>query len=140
GGYVWRIACKYISFLEVVGGPWGICDATNEMFRVEDSNGIEYIDDDLTDNELEILCGVYRTFTGVGMDVAKLSWYPLGFEGSSEDFGRWTPCNEFEWKKCNNTILDMSSDVKLRSPMGMTKWRDRLRGFRDGRQAKKRLE
>ncbi|KAF9439550.1 hypothetical protein P691DRAFT_635241, partial [Macrolepiota fuliginosa MF-IS2] len=94
GGYVWHIASKYISFSEVVRGPWGICDVTNKMFRVEDSNGIKYVDDDLTDDELEILCGVYRMFTGVGRDVAKLSWYPLGFEGSGEDFGRWTPRNE----------------------------------------------
>ncbi|KAF9439579.1 hypothetical protein P691DRAFT_690317, partial [Macrolepiota fuliginosa MF-IS2] len=64
GGYVWCIASKYINFSEAVRGPWGICNITNKMFRVEDSNGIEYVDDDLTDNELEILCGVYRMFTG----------------------------------------------------------------------------
>ncbi|KAF9440360.1 hypothetical protein P691DRAFT_782554 [Macrolepiota fuliginosa MF-IS2] len=89
GGFVWRIASKYISFAEAVRGPWGTCDAMNETFIVKDSNGIEYIDNDLTDDKLEVLCGVYRMFTGVGMDIAKLLWYPLAgsFEGSSEDFG-----------------------------------------------------
>ncbi|KAF9441228.1 hypothetical protein P691DRAFT_684646 [Macrolepiota fuliginosa MF-IS2] len=140
GGYLWHIASKYISLAEALRGPWGIRGAANEMFIAEDGNGIEYIDDDLTDNELEVLCGVYRTFTGVGMDVAKLSWYPLAFEGSGEDFGRWTPRNEIEWKKRNDMILNKDVDVGLRSPMGIRKWRDRLHGFKDGRQAKKRLE
>ncbi|KAF9442844.1 hypothetical protein P691DRAFT_845665 [Macrolepiota fuliginosa MF-IS2] len=64
GGYVWCIVSKYINFSEAVRGSWGIHNVMNEMFRVEDSNGIKYIDDNLMDNELEILCGVYRIFTG----------------------------------------------------------------------------
>ncbi len=34
------------------------------MFIVKDLNGEEYLDDEMTEDELDILSGLYRTFTG----------------------------------------------------------------------------
>lgn len=31
---------------------------------VEDSDGVQYVDDDLTRDEMDVLSGIYLTFTG----------------------------------------------------------------------------
>lgn len=65
GGFIWRIALQYISQTEAIRGPWGIHENPQHMFIMRDSNGDEYIDDELTEDELNTLCGLYKTFTGM---------------------------------------------------------------------------
>jgi hypothetical protein len=64
GGFSRRIALEYISVGEVVKGPIGIYEDPAHMFVAKDRVGNEYIDDDLTTQELEVLCGLFSTFTG----------------------------------------------------------------------------
>lgn len=64
GGFVCRIALQYISMSEAVQGPLGVQDDPAHMLIVKDSSGVEYIDDKLTQSKLDVLCGLYKTFTG----------------------------------------------------------------------------
>ncbi|KAF9440783.1 hypothetical protein P691DRAFT_767257 [Macrolepiota fuliginosa MF-IS2] len=112
GGFLWRIAVEYVSLSEAVQGPWGIYNNNRYMFTVKDADGVEYVDDNLTVNEMDILCGVYLTFTGIHDQTVKLSWYPLAyiFDGSGEDVGHWTDHNKMLWEKWNKSILNPNQD------------------------------
>jgi hypothetical protein len=80
--------------------------------------------------------GSNQTAVGVGNQTAIKSWFPLAttFEGSGEDYGRWTPVNE-KW------FLDRVDAIKRQKkgwePLPAGKWRDLMRGLNDGRQLKK---
>ncbi|KAF9439801.1 hypothetical protein P691DRAFT_689721, partial [Macrolepiota fuliginosa MF-IS2] len=65
GGFMWHITSQHLGLVEAIRGPWGIHDTVDHMFTVQDSDGSMYIDDDLTSNKLEVLSGMYRTFTGM---------------------------------------------------------------------------
>ncbi|KAJ3570763.1 hypothetical protein NP233_g4193 [Leucocoprinus birnbaumii] len=142
GGFARRIAIDYLSISEVTKGPRGIDDEEGHMFIAKDSAGVEYVDDGLTVGEYDALCGLYLTFTGSGQQVAKLSWYPLTyvFDGQGEDMGWWTGRAERLWESCNASILSSDPNRKLELPKAVMKWRDRVRGFGDGRRAAKSLE
>ncbi|KAF9439412.1 hypothetical protein P691DRAFT_690877 [Macrolepiota fuliginosa MF-IS2] len=131
GGFLWRIAVEYVSLSEAVQGPWGIYNDDRYMFTVKDADGVEYVDDNLTIDEMDILCGVYLTFMGICDQTAKLSWYPLVyiFDGSGEDVGRWMDHNEMLWEKQNKSILNPNVNNNLHIPVNITQWQDKLRGF-----------
>jgi hypothetical protein len=66
GGYVRRLALDGgLSISEALKGPSGLHydDALN--FCAQDKGGVEYVDDDLTMNELDLLCGIYQSVTGM---------------------------------------------------------------------------
>lgn len=63
GGFVWRVALDYMSSSEIVRGPCGVHDDPKHMFTVKDSYGTEYVDDELTGEEFDALCGMYHSFS-----------------------------------------------------------------------------
>ncbi|KXN87007.1 hypothetical protein AN958_09353 [Leucoagaricus sp. SymC.cos] len=142
GGFAQRIAIDYMSISEVMRGPWGVYEDNEHMFSITDSDGMEYVDDNLTDDEFDALCGLYVTFTGNGRQTSKLSWYPLApvFDGQGEDMGWWTDHAEALWNVCNASILADSSKSKFSLPMNVMKWHDRLHGYGDRQRAAKKLE
>lgn len=64
GGFAWRIALDYIRTNQAIRGPWGVHPDPKHMFVVQDSDGVQYADDELTNNEYDVLSGIYLTFTG----------------------------------------------------------------------------
>ncbi|KAJ6504511.1 hypothetical protein DFH09DRAFT_1439992 [Mycena vulgaris] len=65
-----------------------------------------YWDDCLTEQEIDLICGIYHVSTGQGGDstqVAKVSWWPkpLAFDASGINVGWWTP----QWEKWYQTRL-----------------------------------
>ncbi|KAJ3570685.1 hypothetical protein NP233_g4243 [Leucocoprinus birnbaumii] len=124
-------------------GPSGIYDDPNHMFIAKDQSGVEYVDDCLTEKELEALCGLYITFTGSGLQVGRRSWYPLApvFDGSGEDLGWWSDRAEKLWERINTVISLKVTDEKLELPLNVRNWRNlHLRGYSDGRRAIKHLQ
>ncbi|KAJ3557000.1 hypothetical protein NP233_g11847 [Leucocoprinus birnbaumii] len=142
GGFARRIAIEFLSISEVTKGPSGVHKEEGHMFIAKDTTGAEYVDDDLTVGEFEALCGLYVTFTGSGQQAGKLSWYPLPyvFDGQGEDMGWWTGRAEKLWETCNASILSNDPQRRIDLPKAVMKWRDRLRGFGDGRRAVKSAE
>ena len=65
GYFPWRLAINDISFSSVIAGPSGWTTEPKEMLVVDlPETGEEYIDDSLTDIELQCLTGTYSTLTG----------------------------------------------------------------------------
>ncbi|KAJ3507002.1 hypothetical protein NLJ89_g6543 [Agrocybe chaxingu] len=126
GGYIWRLAAPVVSFDDVLHGPTGWSSAPEEMLLVRiPSTGEEFIDDQLTEHELEILSGLNICMTGHGEQIAKRSWHPLfkTYQHSGLDYGRWTSFSE----KNFNVIADgrekvsAASDVnKFKGDLGTT--------------------
>ena len=66
GNFLWRLAIPEVSFDSVLIGPSGWSPNPEEMFIVHDPDtGEEYIDDNLTSIELELLEGRYNCATGM---------------------------------------------------------------------------
>jgi len=154
GGYVRRIALDYIGTSQAIQGPWGVHSNPMYMFVVQDSDGVQYVDDELTPAEYDILCGIYVTFTGMyllfsrpfpsfshflsffplsagyGAQISHRSWYPLlaTFEGSGDDIGRWTDYHAEIYRKRHAAILDQSLPYTRRSPITATLWKNQVRG------------
>ncbi|KAJ3560228.1 hypothetical protein NP233_g10976 [Leucocoprinus birnbaumii] len=142
GGFARRIAIDYLSISETARGPRDVDEQEGHMFTVRDASGVEYVDDDLTTGEFDVLCGLYVTFTGYGKQVGKLSWYPLTyvFEGHGEDMGWWTGRAEKLWQSINTLILSSDPMRKMELLKNVMKWRDKVKGFGDGWRALKSVE
>jgi hypothetical protein len=67
--------------------------------------------------------------------MAVKSWWPLysTWEGSGENYGRWTEWNEHLYQKRLKEIQEGAE------PLPANKWRDRLRGLKEARQVKKHI-
>lgn len=56
GGIVWRLAMEFLGPQDVLVGP------SEQAFTRHQQSGL--YDDDLTDDELNLICGVYKVYTG----------------------------------------------------------------------------
>ncbi|EKM74336.1 hypothetical protein AGABI1DRAFT_133383 [Agaricus bisporus var. burnettii JB137-S8] len=143
GGYVWRLALAAgHGVSEALKGPSGLHPRDYLNFCAWDKDGVEYVDDDLTKDELDLMCGVYQSFTGTGTNIKKQSWYPLvsTFEGSGEDQGRWYYRLEQNYKNRESSILGEKVTVNSRLLLSATQWRDKVRGFGEARRATASVE
>lgn len=61
GGIVWRLAIEHLKFDDIVGGP---VDMETGLYERFDGEAVGGWDDKLTDDELDLVCGVYKIFTG----------------------------------------------------------------------------
>ncbi|PPQ69305.1 hypothetical protein CVT24_001671 [Panaeolus cyanescens] len=143
GGYTWRLAMLYVSPHVVLEGPTGWSTNPDEMFVVRLANSKEYIDDKISDVELELLCGLNECFTGNGLQTSKKSFYPLPstFIGSGFDFGRWTISAENFFQRVHVGGLGPEDESKtFRQPLTMSKWRGGTRGSGTCRRAQAHVE
>jgi hypothetical protein len=65
GGIVARIAREHIAIDSAFLGPSSAVTIHRLGMHVTDNRGLEFWDDDLTENEIGIICGAYRCFTGI---------------------------------------------------------------------------
>jgi len=61
---MWWLAIHTVKWKAVYAGLSGWSLDPSEMPVVRDANGVEYIDDKLSPQEQETLCGTYHCFTG----------------------------------------------------------------------------
>ncbi|KAI0337894.1 hypothetical protein BDW22DRAFT_1304367, partial [Trametopsis cervina] len=87
GGIVWRLAMESIGSDDVLRGPSGHHTKTDIVM----TDGAPFIDDTLTEHELDIVCGVYRN-----LGSADKSWWPKHntWSGSGMHVGYWTDKDE----------------------------------------------
>jgi hypothetical protein len=97
GGIVWRLAMQALHPDVVIAGPSESVYESGICF-VEEESGKHWWDDDLTEDEKNLICGVYKVFTGKGLQTADMSWWPKqsAWERSGADFGYWSAKCE-EW-------------------------------------------
>ena len=111
GHFMWRIAFRSVLWEAVYRGPSGWSADIDEMVVVRDPyTNTEYIDDSLSTEEQEVLCGTYHCLTsefyyihlnfidfmlGSGHNAIK-SWYmpPQMYEKSALNLGRWSTLTE----------------------------------------------
>ncbi|KAF9440479.1 hypothetical protein P691DRAFT_687540, partial [Macrolepiota fuliginosa MF-IS2] len=98
-----------------------------------------FVDDELTSEEYEVICGNYLCYTGRGNQTSKKSWFPLlhVYEGSGEDHGRWTESIDTIYTNRVGAISGSRPNAAFHKPLTSTMWRPRLRGTLDGRHAVK---
>ena len=65
GGIIARIAREHIAIDSALLGPSSAVTVHRLGMHVTDHRGMEFWDDDLTENEIGIICGVHRCFTGM---------------------------------------------------------------------------
>ncbi|EKM73544.1 hypothetical protein AGABI1DRAFT_49691, partial [Agaricus bisporus var. burnettii JB137-S8] len=143
GGFVRRVALGFVKIDEVLRGPWGIHRRSDHTFIVKDNWGVEYVDDELSNEEFDTLSGLYHKFLGHKREVVSVCWFPLGhiFDKSGANIVRWSDHLEALWnKRCNSISADQSVPNTFRNPLGVMEWRNKLRGSADARRAYTRLE
>ncbi|KAF9440098.1 hypothetical protein P691DRAFT_688711 [Macrolepiota fuliginosa MF-IS2] len=142
GGFVWRIAANVLSVECALNGPSGIYKDPCHMFSVWDQNGQLLVDDELTPEEYEVICGNYLCYTGRGNQMSKKSWFPLlhVYEGSREDHGRWTESIDTIYTNRIGAISGSCPNAAFCELLTSTMWRLRLRGTPDGHRAVKHWE
>ncbi|KAF7771104.1 hypothetical protein Agabi119p4_7078 [Agaricus bisporus var. burnettii] len=64
GGFVRRVALGFVKIDEVLRGPWGIHGRSDHTFIAKDNWGVEYVDDELSNEEFDTLSGLYHKFLG----------------------------------------------------------------------------
>ncbi|KAF9000164.1 hypothetical protein BDQ17DRAFT_1245869 [Cyathus striatus] len=98
GGIVGRLACEHMSLDGVLQGPSSA--VTNQHIGVKYVNrsGLEFCDDALTEDKMDIICGAYHCYTGKRNQIAVCSWWPLPKhwrkDSNGLNWGYWTPWNE----------------------------------------------
>ena len=65
GGIIAQIAREHIAIDSVLLGPSSAVTVHHLGMHVTDHRGMEFWDNDLTENEIGIICGVHRCFTGM---------------------------------------------------------------------------
>ncbi|KAF8220650.1 hypothetical protein L208DRAFT_1114604, partial [Tricholoma matsutake] len=73
GGIIWRLAKEAILESAVLSRPSTEVYSTGAMFQ---SNWGIFLDDGLSDDELDFISGVYKVFTGIGVQESHMSWWP----------------------------------------------------------------
>ncbi|KZP22576.1 hypothetical protein FIBSPDRAFT_890215 [Athelia psychrophila] len=86
-------------------------------------------DNELTEDDMLVICGVYKIFTGNGDQMSDSSWWPKlsTWQGSSMDMGYWSPQCE-EWYQHRRALIT-SGDVGG-APKTAQRWREALQGWR----------
>ena len=65
GGIVAQIAREHIAVDSALLGPSSSVIVHRLGMHITDTSGLEFWDDNLTENEIGIICGVHRCFTGM---------------------------------------------------------------------------
>ncbi|KAK0458337.1 uncharacterized protein EV420DRAFT_1236530, partial [Desarmillaria tabescens] len=127
GGILAQIARDYIPDDEVYMRPSHDVYSSGVCFVKDSESGASYWDDQLTDDEINLLCGVYMVETGHrdGNDHQQtmLSWFPkpAAWATSGLNVGFWTSdCESWYQKRLQE---NMSESAVLRST---NQWRHSL--------------
>lgn len=64
GGILWRLVIEHASFQDVLAGPTTVATIHHHCKSISGGGNRIYVDDVLTDHEIEMICGVYYVYTG----------------------------------------------------------------------------
>ena len=95
GGIIWRIAREFLDHDVVLMGPSQ--STLYGMRAIFNCEGTNFCDDQLTEDELDLICGVYKVYTGSGTQCADCSWWP----------------KQSVWELCGLNVGYWSSDCEI---------------------------
>ncbi|GJF00027.1 hypothetical protein PsYK624_163040 [Phanerochaete sordida] len=126
GGILARLAASTVYIEDILQGP--SFTAATATFAILDDE--EYVDDTLTENEVDVICGVTRIFThwSEHSNVKIVSWWPTPklWKRSGQDVGYWTAQNE-TWFQ--NRLTDIRAGKA--KPLTAAAWKSTLKFFKD---------
>ncbi len=131
GGILGRIAKDFISNDEVYPGPSHDVFKTGLSFVADGEAAPTFWDDALTDDEINLLCGVYKVDTGRGKgdesQLSLISWFPkpVAWEASGLNIGFWS-------SDCESWYRGRLKEINSRNPVLRTtnQWRHSIRFLR----------
>ncbi|PPR04912.1 hypothetical protein CVT24_007156 [Panaeolus cyanescens] len=131
GGIVARIAMDHVSLDVVMKGPsFQVLSAACGISC--DRAGTIYSDDSLTSDELELICGLYSVYSGIGAQEIRCSWWPLqslwNNPHAGANLGYWSESNE-QWYQSRLQEMEAGSA----KPMTTAHWRSFVRRSSDTR-------
>jgi hypothetical protein len=124
GGIVWRLAINTVEIAQVLSGP------SDEVFEygraITDTNGEELWDDALSEDELNLICGVYKVHTQSNQ-TSDSSWWPKQsvWITSGLHVGYWSVACETWFQKRLEAIRDGTATLRTAG-----EWRSSLRFWR----------
>uniref|UniRef100_A0A8H7XQQ3 Uncharacterized protein n=1 Tax=Psilocybe cubensis TaxID=181762 RepID=A0A8H7XQQ3_PSICU len=130
GGLVGRIASEYLSVDDGLAGPSKEIIQNRQGFIVPAGDTTWcYCDDQLTENELSIICGTYTLYTATKGQITVKLWFPppnlwqVPPSMSGSQWVEWTPANE-AWYR------ERVEDIRTRQaqPLTRVQWKSILRG------------
>ncbi|KAI0340229.1 hypothetical protein BDW22DRAFT_1300863, partial [Trametopsis cervina] len=115
GGIVWRLAMDSIGYEDVVQGPSGQ-HSDADVVMIDNQ---AFVDDTLTEHELDVICGVYRYAHNAKFGSSDMSWWPKHntWIGSGLSIGYWTDRDE-QW--CQNRLQSIVRNGE--GPKDARKW------------------
>ncbi|KAF8156129.1 hypothetical protein B0H34DRAFT_799189 [Crassisporium funariophilum] len=128
GGIVGRIAREYVSKDGVLGGPSIEVTAHRVGYLVPSGdNNVKFCDDQLTANEVAIICGTYSLHTPYKGQVAVWTWFPPPEVWVHNHTG----CHWLDWtEQCEDIFQRILSGIHdgTGRPRSTTQWLTHLRG------------
>ncbi|TEB26771.1 hypothetical protein FA13DRAFT_1635606 [Coprinellus micaceus] len=126
GGIIWRLALGTL-------GHSNICQTPSHLggTRCLKLGSPELVDNALTMNELDLICGAYECVSDDGKQRALRSWWPLARyyekEECGENYGRWSFRRE-EWY--STRLNHIEKDNFSTKPLTYTEWKSVQHGPR----------
>ncbi|TEB28037.1 hypothetical protein FA13DRAFT_1633621 [Coprinellus micaceus] len=126
GGIVWRLAIGTLGISKILQLP-SLWHRTRRVTL----GGVEFEDDGLTMNELDLICGAYECISSDGKQRSLKSWWPLARyyekEECGENYGRWCSRREAWYEERLACIENGDSTAK---PLSYTEWKSSQHGPR----------
>ncbi|KAF6751747.1 hypothetical protein DFP72DRAFT_473885 [Ephemerocybe angulata] len=121
GGIVWRLAIPYVSFGDVLSGPSSAALQGKGIVR-SNGQGSFLVDDDLTVDEVDAICGHYDVYDERHLQIARFSWWPPAELWEQRyGFGGWSRDAETFYTE---RLKEIESNYQ---PLPRSEWRKRLR-------------
>ncbi|KAG1901221.1 uncharacterized protein F5891DRAFT_1187916 [Suillus fuscotomentosus] len=134
GGLIWRLALHSLSFNVLPSVLDGISRQAVPFGLMLDINGQTYFDDELSEEEVDFMCGMYHVHTNDG-NVEIVSWWPRpqAWAVSGLNVGFWSSQCESWFQSCLDNIRQGVSRKRHKStndansPMTGTQWKGSLK-------------
>ncbi|KZP07029.1 hypothetical protein FIBSPDRAFT_763463 [Athelia psychrophila] len=121
GGIVWRLCIEFLEVDVALLGPHDIDTGCYTQFDGEDAGSW---DDTLSEDDLDLIAGVYKLSAGIGTQTADASWWPRhnAWVSGGLEMGYWSPTCETWFQRRLDSIR--KGEARLRTA---TQWRSGLR-------------
>ncbi|KAG1890840.1 hypothetical protein F4604DRAFT_1566529 [Suillus subluteus] len=145
GGILWRLALHSLGFDVLPSALIGVSQDAVPFGLMLSINGETHFDDELSEEEVDFICGMYYVYTNNGC-IEKLSWWPRpqAWAGSGLDVGFWSTRCKSWFQTCLENIRQgvsrhsQSSDNN--GPVNNTHWKHGLKFNGATKKFKKNLD
>ncbi|KAG2754258.1 hypothetical protein P692DRAFT_20721111 [Suillus brevipes Sb2] len=145
GGILWRLALHSLGYDHLPNALFGLSRDAVPFGQMLTLNGETHFDDDLSEEEVDFICGTYYVYTNNGC-VEKLSWWPRpqAWAGSGLDVGFWSArCESWFQTRLDNIRQGVSrkrDSSDNNGPVNNTHWKHGLKFNGATKKFKKNLD